>query len=105
MMSSNVVGFTKKTTNYGIVFVAMGGAYFIGPQVFRDGPHYQKANYATIGMWFFSIMLLALNWSLNWRENKKRDQMIQEEGIDVHAAGVEFLDLTDKENKLFRYVL
>jgi ACS family allantoate permease-like MFS transporter len=105
MMSSNVVGTTKKTTNNAIVFVGQGVAYFVGPQVFRDSPHYQKAKYATIGMWTFSIFLLALNWYLNWKENKKRDKLVEEQGIDVHRAGVEFLDLTDKENKLFRYVL
>lgn len=104
-MSSNIIGFTKKTTSNGIIFFTLGIAYFIGPQVFRDKPYYFHAKYATIGLWILSIMILGAFWYFNWRENKKRDRMVQEQGIDTHTAGVEFLDLTDKENKLFRYVI
>ncbi|KAI0124899.1 major facilitator superfamily domain-containing protein [Xylariales sp. AK1849] len=105
MMSSNVVGFTKKTTNGGIVFAAQGVAYFVGPQVFRDSPYYFKAKYATVGLWVLALLILAGFWYLNDRENKKRVSLVHDQGIDIRRAGVEFLDLTDKENELFRYVI
>ncbi len=105
MISSNVVGFTKKTTTGSIFFVFMGVAYFVGPQVFRDAPYYYNTRWLSVGLWIFAVLLLFGFWFLNARENKLRDKLVEEQGIDARKAGVEFLDLTDKENKLFRYVI
>ena len=43
LMSSNVLGHTKKTSSNAIVFTAQGLAYFVGPLCFRDGPFYHVA--------------------------------------------------------------
>ena len=104
MISSNVLGTTKKTTLNSVVFVAQGLAYFLGPQAFRDPPYYHNAKIVTIVLWIVSIIVLAGFWILNLRENKKRDRMLAESG-DHSAVNSEFMDLTDKENKGFRYVL
>lgn len=101
MMSSNVLGHTKKTSSNAIVFTAQGVAYFVGPQMFRDPPYYRTAKYVTIGMWVASLGVLGIIWWCNWMDNRKRDRAGQKDG----AANIEFMDLTDKENKLFRYVL
>ncbi|RFU27351.1 hypothetical protein B7463_g8964, partial [Scytalidium lignicola] len=104
MISSNTLGYTKKTTVNGIVFTSMAAAYLIGPQIFRDGPYYNKAKDATIGLWVLAILLLLLLFTLNKRENKRRDSK-EETGHIEHLNDAAFLDLTDKENKEFRYVL
>lgn len=65
MMSSNVNGYTKKTSSNGIVFAAQGVAHFVGPQMFRDGPYYHKAKAATIGLWALSTLILLASFVLN----------------------------------------
>ncbi|KUJ09735.1 MFS transporter [Mollisia scopiformis] len=106
MISSNVLGTTKKASSNSIIFAAQGLAYFIGPQTFRDGPYYRKAKIVTIILWIASIVMLSGFWVVNWLENRKRDHAA--EAGEIPNDGVlnaEFMDLTDKENKGFRYVL
>jgi ACS family allantoate permease-like MFS transporter len=106
MISSNVLGTTKKASLNSIVFAAQGLAYFIGPQTFRDGPYYHNAKVVTIILWIVSIIILSGFWFLNARENKKRDRAVAAgEHVNEGVTNAEFMDLTDKENKGFRYVL
>ncbi|KAL4907070.1 major facilitator superfamily domain-containing protein [Aspergillus multicolor] len=100
MVASNVLGTTKKTTTNVILFLAMAVAYLVGPQVFRDPPYYYHGKYATVGLWGASVIILVLIYVLNRWENGKRDW---EDAIV--PEGVEFMDLTDKQNRAFRYVL
>jgi MFS transporter, ACS family, allantoate permease len=79
-------------------------AFLVGPQIFRDGPYYPKAKDAVIGLWILTLLLLLALYFLNTRENMKRDRE-EAEGRVPHPRGVEFLDLTDKENHNFRYVV
>jgi MFS transporter, ACS family, DAL5 transporter family protein len=104
MISSNTLGYTKKTTVNGIVFTALAVAFLAGPQIFRDGPYYFKAKSAVIGLWVLALVLLFVLYLLNTRENAKRDKE-EAEGRVPRPRGVEFLDLTDKENHNFRYVV
>ncbi|KAH8650027.1 major facilitator superfamily domain-containing protein [Xylariales sp. PMI_506] len=104
MVASNVLGTTKKTTTNVILFLSMAAAYLIGPQIFRDPPYYYKAKYATVGLWIASIVILVILYALNRWENAKRDREEAESGGHT-PDGIEFMDLTDKENKKFRYVL
>ncbi|KAH8812394.1 major facilitator superfamily domain-containing protein [Xylogone sp. PMI_703] len=106
MISSNVLGTTKKASSNSIIFAAQGVAYFVGPQTFRDGPYYHNAKISSIILWIVSIVVLAGFWYLNDRENKKRDRAAAAgEHANEGVTNAEFLDLTDKENKAFRYVL
>lgn len=107
MISSNVLGTTKKTTLNSIVFLILGVAYFVGPQTFRDPPFYPHAKTSLIVLWTLSILVLASFYTLNRWENHRRDKMQAERrDADEKCTGnIEFMDLTDKENKLFRYVI
>ncbi|KAK5117488.1 hypothetical protein LTR85_008873 [Meristemomyces frigidus] len=106
LMSSNVLGHTKKTSSNAIVFFGQGLAYFVGPLCFTDSPYYHKAKDMTLGLWVLSTLLLGLMWYLNWQENRKRDREMADKGVSEQAAAsnLAFHDLTDKENKGFRYV-
>lgn len=103
-VASNVLGTTKKTTTNIILFLSMAAAYLIGPQIFRDPPYYYKAKYATVGLWVVSCLVLVAIYSLNRWDNARRDKE-EVENPGFAPEGVEFMDLTDKENMKFRYVL
>lgn len=106
MLSSNVLGTTKKTTLNSIVFLILGVAYLVGPQTFRDPPFYQHAKISLLVLWTVSVLILCGFFALNTWENKRRQRMLESGEIsDGRGTNVEFLDLTDKENKLFRYVI
>ncbi|KAF2811382.1 MFS transporter [Mytilinidion resinicola] len=110
MISSNVLGTTKKTTLNSVVFVTLGAAYFIGPQTFRDPPFYAHAKISLIVLWVVSILVLCAFLGLNVWENGRRERLVgrgdRGEEVDEKGTGnVEFMDLTDKENKLFRYAI
>ncbi|OAL31255.1 hypothetical protein AYO20_08310 [Fonsecaea nubica] len=106
MLSSNVLGTTKKTTLNSIVFLILGVAYLVGPQTFRDPPFYEHAKISLLVLWIVSVLVLCGFFVLNTWENKRRQRMLERGEIsDGHGTNVEFLDLTDKENKLFRYVI
>ncbi|KZT30966.1 MFS general substrate transporter [Neolentinus lepideus HHB14362 ss-1] len=104
MMSSNVLGTTKKTSLNAIVFVTLGVAYFAGPQTFRDPPYYHSGKVTIIVLWIVSILVLLGFHILNRLENRRRDRLLAEKG-NVEMTNIEFMDLTDKENTLFRYVV
>ncbi|KAF2490625.1 MFS transporter [Lophium mytilinum] len=106
MISSNVLGTTKKTTLNSVVFVTLGAAYFIGPQTFRDPPFYAHAKISLIVLWVVSILVLVAFLALNLWENRRRERLVGEEVVEEKGVGnVEFRDLTDRENKRFRYVI
>jgi len=98
LMSSNVLGHTKKTSSNAIVFFARGLAYIVGPLCFEDGPYYHKAKDMTLGLWVLSTVLLAVIWFFNWRENRSRALEMAEKGVSEQAAASDlaFHDLTDK---------
>lgn len=106
-VASNVLGTTKKMATNVILFMAMAVAYLVGPQMFRDAPYYHNAKYATVGLWAASVIILAVLCALNRWENQRRDklQAEQEQAGVEETKNVEFLDLTDRENASFRYVL
>ena len=105
MLSTNVLGTTKKTTVNSIVFLILGIAYFVGPQTFRDPPFYQNAKTSLLVLWSVSIVVLCGFFALNTYTNKKRDEDLANVEVGERGTNIEFMDLTDKENKLFRYAI
>jgi len=71
------------------------------------GPYYTNAKMATLIMWVVAFFTLIAIFLLNRYENNKRDREAAagHQSGQQAEAGIEFHDLTDKENKLFRYVL
>jgi ACS family allantoate permease-like MFS transporter len=72
--------------------------------IFVDKPYYLKAKYTTIGLWAASIVVLVIMYFLNTGENRRRDRDAAMQNGEA-ISGLEFLDMTDKENKTFRYVV
>ncbi|OCB91485.1 membrane transporter [Sanghuangporus baumii] len=114
-------GHTKRITMNAILLIAESLGNTIGPQMWLDSfaPRYHVP-WAIIAICYSSaaVLLLIQRYVLN-RENKKRDTetpdhiyddvwiKVTDENGDITEKRVDkaFLDLTDKQNRDFRYVL
>ncbi|EJT98403.1 MFS general substrate transporter [Dacryopinax primogenitus] len=104
LISSNVAGYTKKTTVAALYLIFYCVGNLIGPQVFqaKDAPRYTPALITIVVCFSLCILILLAIWYINHRENIRRDEM-KSRGEYVHVPNQEFLDQTDLENKAFRY--
>ncbi|EFQ34484.1 major facilitator superfamily transporter [Colletotrichum graminicola] len=108
LQSSNVAGSTKKITVACIGTIAYTVGNIISPQTFqaRDAPRYLPAKISICIIYFLvTVDLFVMRWVLD-RRNKKRDAEKAALG-DAYKVeeNHEFWDLTDLENKEFRYEL
>jgi len=106
LISSNVAGYTKKTTVSALYLISYCVGNLIGPQVFqaKDAPKYTPALITIVVCLLICCFILLAIWYVNHRENVRRDAY--KDGPDyVHVKNQEFLDLTDGENMDFRYRL
>ncbi|KAH3666382.1 hypothetical protein WICMUC_005650 [Wickerhamomyces mucosus] len=92
--NSNTSGHTKKLWRNGLTMVAFSIGSLIGPQLFKHGE--KTANITLLCTSVACLPIILLIGSISRYENNKRD----EEG---HDLDYEFKDLTDVENKNFRY--
>jgi sugar phosphate permease len=102
-VSANIAGHTKKVTMNAILLMSFCLGNIIGPLTFRqgDGPDFIPAKITIIVTCAFAAcMAMVLRAYYTW-ENRKRDR----EADGAHMENEEFLDLTDRENRRFRYRL
>lgn len=108
-VTSNSLGTTKKSIVTGLYFVSYCVGNMIGPQTFKAkwAPDYgpSKAIMAACSAASLSMMLVV--YLYNMRENKKRDREAEKLGDAYYnpPENYEFMDLTDFENKNFRYII
>jgi len=99
--AANYAGHTKKITINAIILFAYGASNIIGPLTFtgQTAPNYIPAKAAIMACLAFAVVVtIALRQAYVW-ENKKRER--QAVGI-AHVQDIEFMDLTDKQNREFR---
>ncbi|KAF2157836.1 MFS general substrate transporter [Myriangium duriaei CBS 260.36] len=106
LISTNVAGYTKKTTVAALYLIAYCTGNIIGPQTFvpKDAPRYVPAEVTIVVCW--GVCLVDM-WFIHWysvRMNKKKAAHRAQPGY-VKRRNVEWLDLTDKENHEFVYTL
>ncbi|KXH36163.1 hypothetical protein CNYM01_12079 [Colletotrichum nymphaeae SA-01] len=102
---ANTAGQTKKAVCFSLVQVGYAAGNLIGPQTFRaeQAPKYSGAIIAMLTSYAVSVLLMLSYWLIAAWENKRRDkkygkpQELQEGTVDG------FVDITDKEQKDFRY--
>lgn len=108
LQSSNVAGSTKKVTVATIGTIAYTVGNIISPQTFqsRDAPRYLPAKISICIIYFLiTVDLFVIRWVFV-RRNKKRDEEKAALGDSYRVEeNHEFLDLTDIENREFRYEL
>ncbi|KAF2115221.1 major facilitator superfamily domain-containing protein [Lophiotrema nucula] len=106
LISSNVAGYTKKTTVAAMYLIGYCAGNIIGPQTFRaqDAPRYVPGEITIIVCWCVCLVDLAfIHWYCR-HQNKKKERVRSEPGY-VKLNNQEWLDLTDKENPEFVYTL
>ncbi|QSZ32717.1 hypothetical protein DSL72_002296 [Monilinia vaccinii-corymbosi] len=106
MISSNVAGYTKKTTVAALYLIGYCLGNIFGPQIFRaeDAPRYQPAEIIIILCHLVGAVDVAfIAWYYN-RMNKKKEVIRAAPGYKK-LDKQEFLDLTDRENHEFVYSL
>ncbi|QGA18042.1 hypothetical protein EYB26_005720 [Talaromyces marneffei] len=106
LISSNVAGYTKKTTVAAIYLIAYCVGNIIGPQTFRpkDAPRYVPAEITIVVCLGVCLIDLAFIWWWYARQNKKKAMIRASEGY-AKLENQEWLDLTDGENAEFVYTL
>ncbi|KAK4552379.1 hypothetical protein LTR86_010393 [Recurvomyces mirabilis] len=102
-IGANYSGHTKKVTMNAIVLMSFCVGNIIGPETFqaKSAPAYIPPKITIVAVLSFAILLVLLLDHLFILENKMREQA----GLVDMPANYEFMDLTDKENKNFRYLL
>ncbi|WVQ86195.1 hypothetical protein IAT38_008363 [Cryptococcus sp. DSM 104549] len=103
-LASSVSGMTKKiifNLSYSLGY-CIGN--IVGPQTYRaqDAPNYYPAKYTMLGVLPVAALMMICFWAEHYRLNR-RNAKLQAEGNIETIANSEFLDLTDKQQHLFRY--
>ncbi|KAL7943561.1 major facilitator superfamily domain-containing protein [Trichoderma barbatum] len=106
LISTNVAGWTKKTTVAAMYLVAYCVGNIIGPQTFRpkDAPEYRSAEITILVCWVACLVDLVFIWWWYRRQNLKKN-LVRADPSYTKVENQEFLDMTDKENPEFNYSL
>ncbi|CAH0047375.1 unnamed protein product [Clonostachys solani] len=109
MISNNTLGYTKKATVNGLQILAYAAGNWIGPQTFRsnEAPEYYHGKMMVAIMYgCAALTIVALRYVNVW-ENRRRDKLAAEQPQTAVAqdSSTAFLDLTDFEQREFRYIL
>lgn len=105
--SANTSGYTKRTMRNGLTLVAFCVGNLIGPQMFPagDSPDFDGAKIALIVVMAALCVLALILRQMVIRDNRKRDrEEANHPTSDSSGVDYEFGDLTDMENRRFRYI-
>jgi MFS family permease len=112
IVSSNIAGTTKKQLTSAALFTGYCVGNIIGPQTFRNSekPGYKSAYVAMLVGYSVKLAMVLVLYAYMWSVNKKRDkesasgiQLTEEEEREAIEQGM--LDVTEIDNKGFRYIL
>lgn len=106
LVSSNIGGFTKKTTVGVMMFMSYSVGQIVAPHFFlaSESPVYPtgfRAFYVCVAL------MIAIEFGMifyYFYENRKRDTRAAAGPSGTEAIAYDFLDLTDREHTEFRYV-
>lgn len=106
LISTNVAGWTKKTTVAALYLIGYCVGNIIGPQVFqsKDAPQYRPAEITIIVCYLVCVLDILFIYFWCRSENKRKAAIRAAPGYQK-LDGQEFLDLTDRENPEFVYSL
>jgi MFS family permease len=103
-VAANFAGHTKKVTMNAILLMSFCLGNIIGPLTFTGytAPNYIPAKIAIMATGVVAIAATVFLWWKYDHENKRRDQKYT---TSAHVVDSEFMDLTDGQNKEFRYMV
>ncbi|TIA73177.1 putative MFS allantoate transporter [Aureobasidium pullulans] len=103
LSASNIKGNTKRSVANAVFFIGYCAGCIASPQLWKHSPRYFSGVVTAIVTWFLLIITTGAWWALCRRENQKRDA----EGVEPETTQMEDsfagLDLTDKQDRAFRY--
>ena len=104
-VAANVAGHTKRPFAMAFISVAFALGNALGPQLFqaKDAPEYTPARVTILVSQTAAAFLCVLIYLYYRTENARRDRRSQAQP-DVLGAEEKWGNLTDKENRSFRYV-
>ncbi|KAK3667236.1 hypothetical protein LTR22_001752 [Elasticomyces elasticus] len=105
--AANYAGHTKKLTINAVILAAYGASNVMGPLTFSGAtaPQYIPAKVTIMAALALAVLSTLALRTLYVLENKKRDRVAIEQGEPEDMTDVEFMDLTDQQNRTFRYAL
>lgn len=105
-VASNTAGHTKKVTVNAILLIGYCVGNIIGPQTFRakDAPMYVPAKVSMVVLFCVAMGLNGILLWVNIVENRWRDKN-EPTPTPEELERVQLMDLTDKQNRYFRYAV
>ncbi|KAG5370255.1 putative transporter [Yarrowia sp. C11] len=106
-VASNTTGHTKKVTVNAVMLVGFCVGNIIGPQTFRavDAPEYIPAKISMVVLFGVAVGLNTLLLFVNLAENRKRDREGCIDPSPEELLEIQNSDMTDGENRYFRYAI
>jgi len=106
LISTNVAGYTKKVTTAAMYLIAYCIGNIIGPQAFRpqDAPQYRPGEITILVCYAVALLDLVFIW---WYCRSQNRSKTRERAVPsyIKLENQQWLDLTDKENPEFVYIL
>lgn len=110
LAASNVKGNTKRAIVNAMFFIGYCAGCIGSPQLWTNGPRYYEGVVTAIVTWCLLFATIVAYWQICRVDNKKRDANIGVGPVDplqgevmLDENGAPITDLTDKEDKHFRY--
>lgn len=111
LAASNFKGNTKRAIVNGMFFIGYCAGCIASPQLWTHGPRYTEGVITSIVTWCLLFMVVILFRFLCMWDNKQRDEQAanssdfdMDQGVILDENGLPHTDLTDKQDRLFRYV-
>lgn len=105
LMASNIKGNTKKSVVSAIFFIFYCIGCIVGPQLWQkqDAPRYSKGCITSIVSWVCLMAALLTHYFTAKASNNKRDRAALEESEEQNAGVSTDSDLTERQDRGFRY--
>lgn len=111
LSASNVKGNTKRAIVNTMFFIGYCAGCIGSPQLWTNGPRYREGVITSIVTWCLLFMTVLVYRALCVWDNKKRDSETgfgptdTSQQVELDEHGQPKTDLTDKEDRHFRYAL
>jgi MFS family permease len=108
LTASNSKGNTKRAIVNAMFFIGYCAGCIASPQLWTHGPRYFSGVVTSIVTWCLLATVVLAYWYVCWKDNKSRDaeeleQTDSEGGMALDENGLPVGDMTDKEDRRFRY--
>ncbi|WYZ44841.1 hypothetical protein EsH8_VIII_000157 [Colletotrichum jinshuiense] len=105
LMASNIKGNTKKSVVSAVFFIFYCIGCIVGPQLWQkeDAPRYTKGCITSVVSFGCLILALMVHYFTSKVSNKKRDKLAAQSGDEYHEGMETDSDLTERQDKGFRY--